>query len=252
MKNNYSKHPSLIKYFPHPKHPLLTFIIYLIIIAITCSFLFIYYFANKLGPGLIRCAEDELNRLTSIIMTNCISKYLEQTGELNLLTITRNNNQEIERIQYNTKILNQTRARILEILDDDLDHLVRGEIAATNLNLNKLSDEYYERTSEGIIFTVSMGSATGNPFFANLGPSIPLNLKTVGDTTADITTNITEYGLNNALVEISIILKATTIIHMPFLSKEVTVTNTIPLNIELIQGTIPGQYLNYNLKQSSP
>lgn len=184
-------------------------------------------------------------------MSNCISKYLEQTGELDLIDITRNNNKEIERIQYNTKILNQTRTQILDILDDDLDHLVRGDIEATDLNLNKISDEYYERTREGIIFTVSMGSATGNPFLANLGPKIPLNLATVGDTAAEITTNITEYGLNNALIEISIILKATTIIHMPFLSKEVTVESTIPLAIELIQGTIPAQYLNYNLTSTS-
>ena len=224
-----------------------TFTIYLITITIICAIIFIYYFANKLGPNLIKCAEDELNRLTSIIMSNCISKYLEQTGQLNLITISRNNNNEIERIQYNTKILNETRAKILSILDDDLDHLVSGDIEATDLNLNKISNEYYEKTPKGIIFTVSIGSATGNPFFANLGPKIPLNLTTVGDTTAEITTNIKEYGLNNALLEISIILKATTIIHMPFLSKEVTVINTIPLSIELIQGVIPSNYLNYNL-----
>ena len=251
MKNIHSKKLNPIKYFLYPKHPLLTLSLYLTLAAITISLIFIYYFATKLGSGLIKCAEDELNRLTNLVMTNCINKYLDQTDNLNLIVITRNSNQEVERIQYDTKILNQTRAQILEILDDDLDHLVRGDIVATDLNINKLSEEHYERTSEGIIFTVSMGSATGNPFFANLGPKIPLNLKTVGDSTATITTNITEYGLNNALVEISITLKVTAIIHMPFLSKEVTVTNTIPLSIELIQGTVPGQYLNYNFAQTS-
>ena len=130
------------------KRPLLTIIIYLILISIICSITFIYYFSNKLGSNLIKCAEDELNRLTSIIMSNCIEKYLKETKELNLVTITRNKNNDIERIQYNTKILNQTRARILEILDEDLDHLVKGELEETNINLNKLSDEYYERTSE--------------------------------------------------------------------------------------------------------
>ncbi len=233
------------------KHPLLTLIIYLILLALICSIIFIYYFANKLGSGLIKCAEDELNRLTSAIMSNCISKYLEQTEGISLITITRNNSGQIERIEYDTKVLNQTRAKILDILDDDLDHLVRGDIEAIGLNLNKISDEYYERTKEGIIFTVSIGSSLGNPFFSNLGPKIPLNLTTVGDTSAEITTNIKEYGLNNALLEISIILKATTIIHMPFLSKKVTVINTIPLSIELIQGTIPNQYLNYTLPTPS-
>ena len=126
--------------------------------------------------------------------------------------------------------------------------MVKGDLTAIGLNLNKLSDEYYEKTSDGILFTVSIGSATGNPFFANIGPKIPLNLQTIGDATAEITTNITEYGVNNALIEVSIQLEATTIIQMPFLSKEVTVRNTIPLTMEIIQGTIPGYYLNYGVQ----
>ena len=181
-------------------------------------------------------------------MNNCIHKYIEQTGDLNLLTIERNSNQSIERIQYNTKILNQTRTKIIDMLEIDLDYMVAGDLESIGLNLNKLSDEYYEKTTDGILFTVSIGSATGNPFFANIGPKIPLNLISLGDATAEITTNITEYGMNNALIQVSINLQATTIIQMPFLSKEVTIKNTIPLTMEIIQGIIPGYYLNYGVQ----
>lgn len=228
-------------------HSLLTFSIYLITITIICAFIFIYYFIKQLGPGLIKCAEDEIKRLTSTIMSNCIQKYINQSEELDLLLIERNNNQEIKRIKYNTKILNQTRTQILDILEKDLDYMVQGDFKSINLNMNKLSDEYYQKTSDGILFTISIGSSTGNPFFANIGPKIPINLKTIGDATADIITNITEYGMNNALIEVSIVLEATTIIHMPFLSKEITTITKIPLTMELIQGTIPGYYLNNTL-----
>ena len=129
------------------------------------------------------------------------------------------------------------------MLETDMDHTSEGNIELIGLNLNKLSDDSYEKTDDGIIFTVSIGSATGNYFFANIGPKIPLNLKTVGDITGNINTDIKEYGLNNAMIEVSIELTITTIIHMPFLSKEVTVTNKIPLTMEIIQGTIPNYYL---------
>ena len=181
-------------------------------------------------------------------MNNCIHKYIEESNNLDLLKIERNNNQEIERIQYDTKILNQTRAQILDILENDLDYMAKGNLEAIDFNLNKLSDEYYEKTNDGILFMVSIGSSTGNPFLANLGPKIPLNLKIIGDTTADITTNIKPYGMNNALIEVNIELKATVIIHMPFLSKEITVKNKIPLTIEIIKGTIPSYYLNYGVQ----
>ena len=229
------------------KTKLLTLSIYLITITIICAITFIYFFTKQLGSGLIECAEDEVKHLTSLIMSNCIKKYIDKTDNLNLLNIERNNN-TIERIQYNTKILNQTRTQILDMLEIDLDYMVEGRLDKIGLNLNKLSDEYYEKTEQGILFMVSIGSSTGNPFFANLGPKIPLNLKTIGDATADITTNITEYGMNNALIEVSIKLEATTIIHMPFLSKEVTITNNIPLTMELIQGVVPSYYMNYGIK----
>ena len=225
------------------KSHLLTFSLYLITTTIICAITFIYFFTKQLGRGLIDCAEDEVSHLTSLIMSNCIKKYLDETPSLNLIEIERNNN-SIERIQYNTKILNQTKTKILDMLEVDLDYMVDGNLDKIGLNQNKLSDEYYEKTEKGILFMVSIGSSTGNPFFSNLGPKIPLNLKTIGDATADITTNIKEYGMNNALIEISIKLEAKLIIHMPFLSKEVITTNTIPLTIELIQGKVPGYYIN--------
>jgi len=229
------------------KYSLLTFSLYLITTTIICAIIFIYYFHKQLGPGLIECAEDEVKHLTSLIMNNCVRKYIDKSNDLNIIKIERNNNKEIERIQYDTKVLNQTKTQILDMLENDLDHMSEGHLEAIDLNLNKLYNEYYEKTSDGIIFMVSIGSSTRNPFFANIGPKIPLNLKTIGDTTADITTNITSYGMNNALIEVSIELEATTIIHMPFMSKEVTIKNKIPLTIEIIQGTIPGYYLNYGI-----
>lgn len=229
------------------KHSILTFSLYLLLITMICSFLFIYYFNKKLGPELITCAEDEVKHLTTLVMNNCIRKYVNQTDNLKLIKIEKNNKQEIERIQYDTKILNQTRTEITSLLETDLDYMVKGNLEAIDLNPNKLSDEYYEKTKEGILFTVSMGSSTGNSLLANIGPKIPLNLKTVGEVITNINTKITEYGMNNALIEVNIELEATTVIHMPFLSKKVTVKNTIPLTMEIIQGNIPSYYLGNNL-----
>ena len=228
-------------------YSLLNFFLYLITITIICAIIFIYYFSKQLGPGLIECAEDEVTHLTILIMNNCIKKYTSENNNLELLKIERNS-QGIERIQYDTKILNKTKADIIDLLETDLEFMIKGDLESIGLNPNKLSDEYYEKTNDGVLFTVSIGSITGNPLFANIGPKIPLNLKPIGNVTAEVTTNITEYGLNNALIEVSIELETTTIIQMPFLSKKITVKNKIPLTMEIIQGIIPGYYLNYGVQ----
>ena len=193
---------------------------------------------------MITCAEDEVNHLTTLVMNNCIKKYVNQTDNLDILKIERNDQNNIERIHYDTKILNQTTTQITSMLEMDLDDMVKGNLEKIGLNLNKLSDEYYEKTNKGILFTISMGSVTGNSLLANIGPKIPLNLSVVGDVTTKIDTKIKEYGLNNALVEVNIKLKVTTVIQMPFMSKKVTTKNTIPLTMEIIQGNIPNYYLN--------
>ena len=227
------------------KFSFIAFSIYLITISIVCALIFIYYFSKRLGDNLIRCAEDEVYHLASLVMNNSVKKYIEKMGDISIISLEKNNKNEIERIVYDTKILNQMKTNILDMIETDLDYMKDGKIEEIDINLNKISDEYYEKTNEGILFVVSMGSSLGNTFFSNLGPKIPLNLQIIGDATSDIKTNITPYGISSALVEISIEVEAVIVIEMPFMSRKIMVTNTIPLVMEIISGTIPNYYLNY-------
>lgn len=181
-------------------------------------------------------------------MNNCIHKYIElNKAQADILKITRNNHNEIELISYDTKKVNEMTTTITKMLEDDLNYMTKGDFDKININLNNISDAYYSKINDGIIFSVSFGSATGNSLLANIGPKIPLNLKIAEDTIANINTKVTEYGINNAMIEVFIKLEATTVIHMPFMSKKVKVENSIPITMEIIQGKIPSYYLGSNL-----
>ncbi len=228
---------------------IVTICLYILLFAFFGSIFFIHYFENKLGPGLITVAENEIERLTIIVMNNCIRKYTELDTNLeDILMISRTDQNEIEFIRYNTKKVNAMTASITQMLERDLNHMVKGDFEKIDLNLNNISDAYYTKINDGIIFSISMGTATGNSLLANLGPKIPLNLSLVEDATASVNTKITEYGINNAMIEVVVDLKASTVVHMPFLTKKVTVKNTIPITMEIIQGKIPSYYLGNNLE----
>lgn len=227
---------------------IITICLYLFVAVIICSCFFLRYFRSKFGPNLITCAETEVERLTTLVMNNCIRKYMEQEPNLeNILTITRTENQEIERIRYNTTKVNKMTTSVTKMLEDDLGYMTKGEFEKIDLNLNNISESYYTKLNDGIIFTISAGTATGNSFLANLGPKIPLNLTIVENVSTKMNTKITEYGINNAMIEVFIHLKASTVIHMPFMSKKVTVENDIPITMEILQGNIPSYYLGKNL-----
>lgn len=216
----------------------------IIILAFIGAIIFIYYFEKKLGEGLIICAEDEMERLISVVMNNCIKKYSEEDRfhDEEILEITRGNAGEIEFISYNTRFVNKIAVELADMLEEDMKYLVKGYFEKIDLSLSTITDEYYEKLAEGIVFTVSMGSATGNSLLSNIGPKIPLNLSLVGDVLTNVYTNVKEYGMNNALVEVLVKMEATVVIQMPFMSKRVKVENDIPLSMEVIQGNVPGYY----------
>lgn len=219
-------------------------IFYVVILAVVGAFLFIYYFNDKVGDSLIKCAVDEVNHLVILVMNNSIYKYIDNVDSLSILNVERNSDGDIERVRYDVKMLNRVRNDVIELLERDLDLLVSGRVDEIGLNLNKISDTAYEMRDEGILFMVSIGSATGNKFLANIGPKFPLNLKLNGDVITDIDTNIYEYGINNAMVEVNINMKVVMIINMPFLSNEVTIESSVPLSMEIIQGEALGYYIN--------
>ncbi len=230
------------------KNRLFGFILYIFLGVVIGSFWFIHYFNKTLGPGLIRCAEDEVERLTVIVMNNSIRKYLSNHSLEDLLQIVRNGDHEIELIRYDTKVLNQFTMEITNLLENDLQYMAKGEFDKIDLSLKYLSEDYYERLDSGIVFTVSMGSVTGNGLLANIGPKIPLNLSIVGNVFSNVEAKVKDYGMNNAMIEVILKLEVSTVIHMPFLSKKVKVLNSIPITMEIIQGSIPNYYLDSTKK----
>ncbi len=234
------------------KKNIFTILLYISLIAFICSILLINYFRHKLGTGLIKCAEDEVEKLTTIVMNNCINKYINNNNiDNNLLNIKRKNNNEIELISYNTKNVNIMNTTITKMLEDDMSYMIKGDFDKIDLNLKNISEDYYTKLNDGVIFYISTGSATGNSLLANIGPKIPLNLSLVENVSSNINTKITEYGINNAMIEIFITLKATTTINMPFMSKKITIKNNIPITTEIIQGDIPNYYLGNTISTNN-
>lgn len=221
-------------------------IFYIVVFSIVGAFIFIYYFNNKIGTSLIECAEDEVRHLVILVMNNSVYKYIDSIDNLSIINVEKNRDGSLGMVSYDVKMLNGIRRDVIEILEGDLELLTGGRIDEVGINLNKISDTTYEMRDDGILFMVSMGSVTGNKFLANIGPKIPLNLKLNGDVISEIDTDVSEYGINNALIRVSINMKVVMIINMPFLSSELTIDSSVPLSMEIIQGDVMGYYFNGN------
>ena len=95
-------------------------------------------------------------------------------------------------------------------------------------------------------FLVS-GVVFDNIILANIGPKIPVKLNMIGDILTNINTKVTDYGINNAVVEIIVDVEVYEQVILPFTTKRITINTDIPIAVKLIQGEIPSYFFS-NLK----
>lgn len=220
-------------------------IIILTLIGIILSIVLVFKFIDKkVSPVLLNYAELEARKVASIVINSTINKEISKSIDLdNLFIISNDSNGEINTIDFNPIEVNQLLVKATETIQNTLKKLETGEIDDLDLpNSNYLSSE--EGLRRGIVFEIPSGLIFDNAFFNNLGPKVPVRLNLVGDIISEITTNVSNYGINNALIEVKINLKLTEQVILPIASNRVEIEVSVPLALKIIQGTVPNYYLN--------
>lgn len=205
----------------------------------------------RVSPILMNYAELETKKLSSIVINRAVNKQLANGMNIDeMFNIIKNDNGEIATIDFNpaivNKVLNTTTNVVLinlkAIEEENIDFIELPDILISN-DKDKLKN--------GIIYEIPLGTITNSGFLSNLGPKIPIKLNIIGSVESNVKTNIKEYGINNALVEIYIRISVTEQINVPFISKRVTVTSDIPVALKVIQGSVPKYYGGTLSKQSN-
>lgn len=226
------------------KNKFLNKIIIVITLALITSSFLIKYYSTKISPLLINYADSKIKQITLDIINVSVSKAIENNYPNSILNIERDSNNDIELITYNTKEVSTFLGVISQNIEKQIQKLETGDIE--NLDISPyILNNYYKDT---LIYTIPIGAASQNIFFSNLGPQIPIKLKLDGDIVTGITTNIKNYGINNALLQLDIKIEADIQIILPFNHKVTTITFETPLSIELINGKIPGYYYGTGLE----
>ncbi|MBR2833535.1 MAG: sporulation protein YunB [Bacilli bacterium] len=228
---------------------LLSISLVLIIICISLIFKFINI---KASPIIMDYATLEAKKLSSIIINKAISKHItEKVSAEELFEITKDSNGEIKSIDYNSAIINKFLTETTNSVQINLQNIEKGEIEGLEFSDAILVDYDQKKLEKGIIYEISSGVLLGNPILANVGPKIPVKISLVGDAISNITTDIKNYGINNALIEVNVNIKMNEKIILPFYSELITVETKVPIAIKIITGSVP-KYYGGALSQTTP
>ena len=189
---------------------------------------------KKISPKLIEYATLEIKKQSGLIITESIKlEDIEKLKIEDIYKITKNNNNEILTVDVNTIELNKIMKNTTVNIQKNLKKLEQGII-----------DDNNEENKNGTVLKIPLGQIYNNFLLNNLGPKIPVKLKILGDIETKINTNIKNYGLNSALIELTLDITVKEKVILPISTQETKVEKNIPLTIKLIEGKIPTYYSN--------
>lgn len=231
---------------------LFTIMFYIFIMGLVLAFLLIRYFSKNIGPMLINYGEAEARRIITLVINNSISKEAFNGIDMDrMLDIKKDSNDRIESIDFDTVEVTSMLDTITNLIQDNLNAIEDGDMQKLDIDLRRISDIDYEEIEDGIVYEIPMGSASGSGLINNVGPKIPIRLIMIGDVITNINSDIKEYGINNAMIEVKIDVSVTMLVNMSFVSKEVNIKSSIPVIMKVIQGNVPDYYMGSGSNDSA-
>lgn len=219
------------------------------ILVIISTFIFIKTLNKRALPAIMNYASVQTKKIAIEVLRNTgLKEVNKKIKEEQIFEITKNKNGEIESIDFNTAMLNETLIIVAKSVRKKLKEVEQGK---------GLPDEMYsefldKKLKNGIIYEVPIGVAFKNSFLANVGPKIPVKVEYSGNVGLDVKTRVKSYGLNSALIEVYIYIEVTQSTILPFQSKSVKVTSEVPVVMKVIKGSIPNYLSGTNESYSLP
>lgn len=199
---------------------------YILITFLISLFLFIIIFSlysKKINP--------KLNDYIDFLVKDEIYKKVIKSN--NFIT-----NEEVNDILY----IDKNKSNEIVYLDYDIDK--------TYKLLNKYIDSLKKDNSKSKILTVPFFIASDNIIISSLGPKVKFKYEIIDNVKGKIKTKVTDFGVNNALVEMYFELEIGYLVVIPMNKKESVLKTEILISSKIINGKVPTFYGKNIFKES--
>jgi len=221
----------------------INFLTFVLIIMFT--FFLLISFNKNVSGNLINISSLELNRVINVLITDKINnKILNKDTLKDILIINKNNKDEILYVDFDLDKAYKTLDTVSNILTNSFNNMENGNVSIAYL------DKEFSHQTNGMILNIPLGSTLNSLYFYNLGPKIPVRINFVGTVLTNLQTKVTNYGLNNALVEVFVYIEFSCDIIAPFKTESVKLKYDAVIASMMIEGEVPNFY-NGSIEKSS-
>ena len=208
--------------------------IYLGILLIIIFDIFIFnLFGNSLSDNVSYMTKIKIEEISKYYMNSVIKKYLNiDSSNYIKLNLVNNNIMSIE-------IDNNASNRLLENIISDLESII---FDIENGRINNYPNLEFLYGENGIILLVPLGSAMNNTLLYDIGPRIPVKISFLENIDAYLDVSVEEYGINNALIKLYIIINIEQHIEMPIDKDKNIISYKFLIASKLVNGKVPDFY----------
>lgn len=231
------KKKQLKRWFAMPK------LTVLIVSFMVLTLLLIAFLNQRLTPTYLEYAEVQTTKIASMVISKAINARIANVLDVNeIIEHVPGDQDSMVTTRFNTEIINRVLSDTNRLVQSHLEQAESGDLS----DLPYLKDVEYDLESMqeegGVVFFVPLAQAANLPIIGNLGPKIPIRFHVIGNVQSTVDSSIREFGINNAYVEVNILLKVNVQVIVPLASRVTTVEQKIPVAMGLIQGQVPQIY----------
>ena len=205
---------------------LITFILLIIF-----TFIILVFLSNKVMPFYMNYSEAEMKRVVTTVINKSVTEEVTNQLEVDSLFVLKKENDNTIIVDFDPVIVNRVMSKISDVVYNNLKLISKKD----KLTLEKYNlDESYFYIPSGIIFNTTM--------LNNIGPRIPIDLEIISSVNPNLKTEVTEYGINNSLIEVYINVIVDVKMILPMYANTMQIVVVLPLAVKLIQGEVPKYY----------
>lgn len=219
-------------------------ILAIFLIILFTSFFFIWY-NTKVSPKIVDVAEAKINKfMESFLSMNIGYDILNNDVLEDILIINKNDKGEILYVDYNLEKAYLVLDKVSVELETLVSNLEQGKF-------NNITDNNIKASENGLVLELPMFIASDYPLMSNLGPKIYMKVNFVGSILTNIKSKITEYGINNALVELYVTIKLNQELISPVTDNNLSLEYDVLVASQVINGIVPQIYGGSILEKSA-
>lgn len=180
-----------------------------------------YFIQKNLLPAVKSLATAAAMRQSTQIIYSCVEKITKDMSYGDFYTMCRAEDGKINSIEINTPSVNKVRTDIAkEVLS-----------AVNGCDMQKIS--------------LPLGTALNHLMFRGHGPKIPISIASSGFAEVNIKSSFSSGGINQTVHAVSVNVKTTVNVILPYDITSVTVETDVPVTETVIVGNVPN-YLPFS------